>query len=67
MMKEILKLGKGCHIYKIDISRAFRHVKIDPSDYHLLGLRLQNYFIDPCLPMGFRHGSAIFQHLGDAL
>ena len=63
----ISKLGKGSKIFKIDISRAFRHVKIDPADYHLLGLRLENYFIDTCLPMGFRHGSAIFQRLGDAI
>ena len=28
-------LGKGSLIYKIDISRAFRRIKIDPSDYNL--------------------------------
>ena len=32
-------LGKGAHIYKIDISRAFRHIKVDPLDYNLLGLQ----------------------------
>ena len=37
---QIRKLGKGSLIYKVDISRAFRHVKIDPSDYYLLGLKL---------------------------
>ena len=31
-------LGKGAHLYKIDISRAFRHIKVDPLDYDLLGL-----------------------------
>ena len=25
-------VGPGCHIYKVDISRAFRHLKIDPLD-----------------------------------
>ena len=29
---EVLKLGKGCKIFKVDISRAFRHVPIDPGD-----------------------------------
>ena len=53
--------------YKIDVSRAFRHVKMDPKDYSLLGLRLQDYFIDTYLPFGFQHGSAMFQHLSDAV
>ena len=64
---KIVKLGRGSLLYKIDVSRAFRHVKIDPRDYSLLGLKLQDYFIDTCLPFGFRHGSAIFQRLSDAV
>ena len=27
---ELKRLGRGAHIYKIDISQAFRHVKVDP-------------------------------------
>ena len=38
LMQRLVKLGKGTHIYKVDISRAFRHVKVDPLDYDLLGL-----------------------------
>ena len=47
---KVSKLGKGSLLYKIDISRAFRHVKIDPRDYFLLGLKHQNYYLDTCLP-----------------
>ena len=64
---ELVKLGKGALLYKIDISRAFRHVKIDPADYKYLGLHFQNYFLDSCLPFGFRHSSSIFQRLSDAV
>ena len=64
---KLVKLGKGALIFKIDISRAFRHVKIDPADYKYLGLHFQDYFLDSCLPFGFRHGSAIFQRLSDAV
>ena len=46
---KVQKFGRGSHIYKIDISRAFRHVKIDPRDYFLLGLRHESYFFDVCL------------------
>ena len=35
---ELIKLGRGAHIYKVDVSRAFRHVKVDPGDFELLGL-----------------------------
>ena len=65
--QKVKKLGKGSLLYKIDISRAFRHIKIDPGDYNLLGLKLDSYFFDSCLPFGFRHGSAIFQRVSDAV
>ena len=64
---KVKQLGKGCHLYKTDLSRAFRHVKLDRKDYNLLGLRLNGLYIDSCLPFGFRHGSALFQRLSDAV
>ena len=36
--EQLQKLGKGCHQNKKGISRAFRHIKVDPMDYDLLGL-----------------------------
>ena len=65
--QKIRKYGKGSLIYKIDISRAFRHVKIDPDSYFLLGLKLDKYYLDTCLPFGFRHGSAIFQRITNSI
>ena len=35
---ELARLGRGAHIYKVDVSRAFRHLKMDPYNYDLLGL-----------------------------
>ena len=64
---EVLKLGRGCKIFKVDISRAFRHVPIDPRDLDLLGLHWKGYYIDRSLPFGFKHGSAIFQHISDSV
>ena len=64
---KIKQLGKGSLIYKVDISRAFRHIKIDPRDYFLLGLKHKNYYLDTCLPFGYRNGSGIFQRLSDAI
>ena len=31
------------------------------------GLKLDDLYIDSCLPFGFRHGSALFQRLSDAI
>ena len=48
---ELTRLGTAAHLYKIDVSRAFRHVKLDPSDYDLLGWSWNDAtFIDTCLP-----------------
>ena len=60
-------LGRGCMLYKIDISSAFRHVKIDPRDCDLLGLRHLDWYLDTCLPFGYRHGGSLYQHLSDAV
>ena len=60
-------LGPGAMIYKIDISRAFRHLRIDPRDIDLLGLSHYDAYIDVSLPFGFRHGSIFFQRCSDAI
>ena len=65
--QKVKENGKGSLLYKIDLSRAFRHVKLDPKDYNLLGLHLQGYYFDSCLPFGFKHGSAIFQRISNAI
>ena len=66
--QKVKENGKGSMLYKIDLSRAFRHVKIDPKDYNLLGLQISNeIFYDSCLPFGFKHGSAIFQRISDSI
>ena len=61
-------VGRGACLYKVDISRAFCHVKIDSFNYDLLGLKWHDVTLfDMCLPFGSRHGMQIFQHLSDAV
>ena len=57
--------GRGAHIYRIDISPAFRHIKVDPLDYNLLGLQWRHVYT--CVLFGSHHGSQIFQHVCDTL
>ena len=64
---ELKRLGRGALLYKIDVSHAFRHVKVDPGDYDLLGLHWHHAYVDTYVPFGMRHGSHIFQCLSDAV
>ena len=51
-------LGRGCHMTKIDLSRAFRQLKVDPRDYPLLCLHWQNaYYLDTAYAFGHRTGA----------
>ena len=40
------QLGTDALLYKIYISRAFRHIRIDPGDLDLLGLKHDGYYVD---------------------
>ena len=50
--QELNQLGCGTYLYKIEISCAFRQVKIHPLDYDLLGLFWDATNMDICLPFG---------------
>ena len=54
-------------LYKVDISRAFRHIRVDPGDIDLLGLSHKAFYTDLSLPFGYRHGSIFFQRYSDAI
>ena len=54
------KVGRGAHLCKIDMSRAFCHIKVDPVDYDLLGLYWNSHYVETCLPLGSQH-KTIFQ------
>ena len=55
----VKNVGPGAHLFKIDISRAFRD---------LLGLRWHDVkYVDTCLPFGSRHGMQIFQSISDTV
>ena len=39
IVASLKELGPKALLYKIDISRAFRHIRIDPGDFDLLRLK----------------------------
>ena len=67
IVHKLNELGPGCLMFKVDISRAFRQLKVDPGDIDLLGLKQDAYFIDQSVPFGYRHGSIFFEKVTDSI
>ena len=67
IVHHVKELGPGSLLYKVDISRAFRHLRIDPGDIDLLGILHQDLFLDGSLPFGFRLGSGFFERCSGAI
>ena len=64
----IRQLGRGCHLYKIDLSQAYRQLRSRPLDWPLLGIAWgQNFYIDRAIPFGLRHGASACQRTTEAV
>ena len=46
IIEKVKNIGPGALLYKVDISRDFRHIHIDPGDTDLLGLHHKYTFLD---------------------
>jgi len=67
-IKDVITLGKGIMLAKVDIKSAFWLLPVYPADRHLLGMEWQNNtFIDICLPFGLRCAPKLFNILADLL
>ena len=67
LTQELVKIGKGAHIFKVDVSRASRHLSIDPQNYDLLCVNWGTMFIDTRIPFGSRHRGQFFQRTSDVV
>ena len=64
----ILQLGKGTMLAKIDIKSAFRLLPVHPTDRHLLAMKWRgSIYIDHCIPFGLRSAPKLFNILADLL
>ena len=64
----IYTLGMDCMMFKVDLSRYFRQLPLDPGDYSLIGYIIsgQMYF-DKVLPMGMCTAPYIAQRVTNAI
>ena len=68
VVRQILKLGHGCFLAKIDVDSPFRNVPVHPHDRPLLGMIWnQQLYIDSALPFGLRSAPIIFYAVAAAL
>ena len=64
----IKALKSNCLIYKVDLQRAFRQLRLDPGDIVYTGLSFDNKtYVDTAIPFGYRHGSMACQRFTDAI
>ena len=64
----IFSLGKDCMMFKVDLSRYFRQLPLDPGDYLLIGYVIGGkIYFDKVLPMGMRTAPYIAQRVTNAI
>ena len=64
----IYQLGENAMMFKVDLSRYFRQIPLDPGDYSLIGYIIDNnIYFDKVLPMGMRSAPYIAQRLSNAI
>ena len=60
--------GKGCHLFKRDLKRAYRQIPVDVSDVPLLGYQFEGkFYFDLYLSMGLRSAAFICQRVTNAI
>ena len=68
LIKLIRKKGRGCYLFKRDLRKFYRQIRLDPGFIHLLGYTfLGLLFFDVTLPMGLRIACYIAQRISNAL
>lgn len=67
-INQVLKLGQGSLLAKVDIKSAFRLLPVHPADRHLLQMAWDDsIYVDTCLPFGMRSAPKLFNVAADLL
>ena len=64
----IAEMGAGCWLTKMDLSRAYRQLPMDPFDWALLGIHWENSsYFDSSVSFGLRHGAMYCERVTQAI
>ena len=62
LAERVAHIGKGALMFKVDLTRGYRQIKVDPGDIHLLGYVYRNkFYFDVSLAMGGRSSARCCQ------
>ena len=68
MAKRVFELGNTAQMFKVDLSRFFRQIPLDPGEYSLMCFTWGGkIWFDLVSPMGLRTAPAFAQRISDAL
>ena len=68
MEDRLLQLGRGAWMYKTDLARGYRQLRVDPSDWPLLGFQHQGkFYMDLCPPFGLKTSALFMQRTSEAI
>ena len=55
IVNQIISLGKGALLAKIDVKHTYRNIPMHPQDRHSLGMKFKGKaYLDTTLPFGLR-------------
>ena len=62
MANLVAELGKGCFLYKLDLSRGYRQLRLDPLDWPIMSIKHENnLYMDICPPLGLRTAAMMME------
>ena len=68
MEQRLLQLGPGAFLYKTDLARGYRQLRVDPLDWPLLGfIHEGRWFMDICPTFGLRTSALFMQRTSEAI
>ena len=64
----MVREGRGCYMWKSDLSRAYRQLRVDPLDYPLLAIQHKgSIFVDICPSFGCRASGSAQQRVSNSV
>ena len=68
MEQRLLHLGRNAFMYKTDLARGYRQLRVDPLDWPLLGFGHRGcIYMDVCPPFGLRSAAMCMQRTSEAV
>ena len=68
MANRLRTLGPGALMYKTDLARGYRQLRVDPADWPLLGFQVDGtFYMDVCPPFGMRSSCLMMQRTSEAV